>query len=178
MDNLKTDTLADAAVALARLAGLDLTDPQRDFLVSMFAVREDGKWASSIAEVMLGRDTEAVLMARALAGLLLLDERVVWSTYRPITYRCNFSHFVGLLHRVCEADPSVADLKAFGNNGQERVERLSTGAQVRFTTHQRDQRGWTCDMVIVQESEHWTDQQRSQVLPCLASVSNSQLVLA
>jgi hypothetical protein len=175
---INTDAPVHAAFDLADVAGLDLSDDQGECLAAMLAVREDNRWATSDVAVALGRDAEQVLTVRALAGLLLFDERILWTAYRPITYRCAFDHFTHLLHRIGDAGHAPADLTACRGNGRERVYRTSTAAEVRFTGHRANHRGMTCDTLIVQESDHWTHEQQAQLMPVMASVSNPQLVRA
>lgn len=173
-----TDTLTSSAIELAHLAGLELADSQRDLLTAMLTVGSDRKWVRHNVDMAGGRDVAPVLHARALAGLLLLDERVIWSTHLSSTFSDTFEWFVALVRHLDEADGLATQVKVIRRNGEQRVMCQRTDALVRFTKHSRSVRGYSSDTAIVQEADHWTDRLRLAMQPTLASAANPQIICA
>lgn len=174
--NAVTKTLASSAIELAHLAGLELADWQKESLTAMLTVGSDSKWVNSDVDVVDHRDTDAILHVRALAGLLLLDERVIWSTYLRSAFSVAFDWFVALVRHLDEVDGVATQVKVVRRNGEEHVICERTGALVKFTRHCRPVRGYSFDTAIIQDAQHWTDRPRAEILPTLASASNPQIV--
>lgn len=171
-----TDTLAGSAIELASMAGLELTAEQNGRLITMLATRDDGSWVSRDAVVL--DEPDAALYARLLAGLLLLDERIVWTAASRRDVRHAFDRISDLLHRVVALDASMTDLKVCRRNGEERIWRTGTAGSVRFMTHLTGCRGLTFDTAIIQDSERWPLRQQDDLLPCMASARNPQIIRA
>jgi hypothetical protein len=65
------------AIDLARLAGLELDPWQQDFLIASLGEDADGRWAAMECALVVPRQNgkNAVLLARELAGLFILEEQ-------------------------------------------------------------------------------------------------------
>ncbi|MCX4468735.1 hypothetical protein OOK41_00115 [Micromonospora sp. NBC_01655] len=86
----------------------------------------------------------AVLEARALAGLLLLGERLImWSAHEYKTAMEQFRRVVWILGRLgTRLNDNLYDvdgilIKVINTNGEESLERLDTGAQIKFVAGSR-----------------------------------------
>lgn len=75
-------TTGPEAIELAASAGLFLDEWQQDLLTSWLGETEDGKWAAATVGLMVSRQNGkgALLEARELAGLFLLEEPVIVHT--------------------------------------------------------------------------------------------------
>jgi phage terminase large subunit-like protein len=176
----------EAAVELARLAGLVLDPWQRDSLELMLAVRADGKWACfEFAEIVARQNGKgSILEARALAGLFLLGEQLImWSAHEVKTALEAFRRLRALLVNLGESvnenliDVDGVLVKVSNTNGQESLERLDTGQRVKFIARSKGSgRGFSGDVNIVDEAFAYTDDQHAALLPTMSARPNPQLI--
>jgi hypothetical protein len=157
---------ADAA-ELAMLAGLELNEGQAETLREGLRVRQDGKWEHFN---YWGAD-EAVLQARALAGLLLFsDQRVVWCgrhvhhAFRRLAWRLTERpQLTGQVERIRAA------------NGEQRIE-LVNGSRLMFiSTRSGAGRGFSADLLVVDDSIGLPAGRRAEMIPMLHAASNPQV---
>jgi hypothetical protein len=146
-----TGTIGDAASEMYRMvAGRDLDEWQRTMLGEMLTRGPDGKWTTP--EVRAGLDARPLLEARALAGLFLLDENVVWSTARAEATKEAFGRLRALIEGAEALRLQVRRCSAA--NGQQAIE-LRNGHRLRFMTRTRSSgRGLSTDCHIADE---WLD---------------------
>lgn len=143
------------AVELAAEAGLELDDWQAWYLDGALAYRPDGRWVSFENGLVVPRQDGkgAIIEARILAGLFLLEERLL--TYTAHEFKTAQEHF----HRISnliESTPRLTRLlKPRGIRraaGQEGIE-LKSGARLRFLARSAGSgRGFSGDVVFLDEA--------------------------
>jgi phage terminase large subunit-like protein len=173
-------------VALAGAAGLDLDPWQSDALDLMLSVRDDGRWACfEYAEIVSRQNGKgSILEARALAGMLLLQERLImWSAHEVKTALEGFRRLRACLTALGEAAGDnliVIDdiqIKVNNTNGREGFERLDTGQRVIFVARSKGSgRGFSGDVNIIDEAYAYTDDQHSALMPTMSARPNPQLI--
>jgi hypothetical protein len=162
----------DEAIALARLAGLELDDWQQFVLRESLGERPDGKWSAPTVGLVVGRQNgkNAILEARELAGLFLLGERlIIHSAHEQKTAT---EHFRRVLNRI-KSTPQLAKrlLKPTAGKGSEAIELLD-GARIFFSTRTGGGgRGLTVDLMVYDEAMHLTEDERSALTPTMAAQS-------
>lgn len=179
-------SLGEEAVELARRAGLVLDPWQADSIRLMLSVREDGKWACfEYGEIVARQNGKgAILEARALAGLFLLEERLImWSAHEYKTAMEGFRRFKALLKQLGEPlsenliDVDGVHIKVINTNGEESFERLDTGARVKFIARSKGSgRGFSGDCNIIDEAFAYTLLQQDALMPTMSARPNPQIV--
>lgn len=164
------------AIQLAASAGLVL-DPWQ-CQVMHDSLREDarGRWSAFEVGVIVSRQNGkgSALEARVLAGMLLFGERLIlWSAHETKTA---FEAF-----RRCEdlfrSDPDLFKLvkTIHRSNGSEGIE-LHNGSRLRFVARSKGSgRGFSADLIILDEAYALTSDQMSALIPTLASRPNPQI---
>jgi phage terminase large subunit-like protein len=173
-------------VELARRAGLVLDPWQADSIELMLSVREDGKWSCfEYGEIVARQNGKgAILEARALAGLFLLDEKLImWSAHEYKTAMEGFRRFKALLKQLGEPlsenmiDVDGVHIKVINTNGEESFERLDTGARVKFIARSKGSgRGFSGDCNIIDEAFAYTLLQQDALMPTMSARPNPQIV--
>lgn len=160
------------AIELAALAGLDLDDWQQFVLVNALGERRDGRWAAPTVGLVVGRQNgkNAILEARELAGLFLLDERViVHSAHEQATSSEHFRRLLALIESVPEFDRRV--LKAVHGKGSEAIE-LRGGQRVLFKTRTGGGgRGFSVDLLVFDEAMILSPAAKAALIPTMAARS-------
>jgi hypothetical protein len=164
------------AIALSKSAGLILDPWQASFLTDSLAEDDDGNWAAFECGLLVSRQNGkgSALEARILAGLNLFGEKMIlWSAHETKT---SFEAF-----RRCEQlfDGSTAlrkQVKAIHRaNGNESIE-LRNGARLRFVARTKGSgRGFSADLIILDEAYALTSEQMAALIPTLASRANPQI---
>lgn len=159
-----------------RLAGLDLNAAQTADLREMLHLHpESGKWRWPTWTVAAPQQSAELIAARALLGLLILDENVLWTAQgRPALTDA----FQRLVHTVNQLD-AADTVKISRANGEERIERLDTGKRIQFICTYRpgSGRGYSCDLLIVGQGSI-TEQVRRDLMPTMATRPNPQILYA
>jgi hypothetical protein len=160
-------TLADDAAELAEMAGLVLDAGQRQLLRDGMGKTADGRWAAC----EIRGAGQAVLLARELAGLFLLDERILHAAG-------DYSAAAGAFRRAAEAIESCEEMRhrvkrMTRAHGAEGIE-LYSGARARFAFW-RSGRGYACDCLITEVAASLDEDARMQLLPCLAGRPDPQI---
>lgn len=171
---------------LARRAGLVLDPWQADSIELMLSVREDGKWSCfEYGEIVARQNGKgAILEARALAGLFLLDEKLImWSAHEYKTAMEGFRRFKALLKSLGVSlsenliDVDGVHIKVINTNGEESFERLDTGARVKFIARSKGSgRGFSGDCNIIDEAFAYTLIQQDALMPTMSARPNPQIV--
>jgi len=164
------------AIKLAATAGLVLDGWQQDLLVDALGETKDGHWACFEVACIVSRQNGkgSILEARVLAGLFLFGERLIlWSAHEMKTCMEAF--------RRCEAlfmgDPELAKhVKAIHkSNGSESIE-LKNGSRLKFVARTKGSgRGFSADLVILDEAYALTDEQIAAIMPTLSAKPNPQV---
>lgn len=169
-------TSGGEAVELAARAGLTLDPWQQLILRDALGEREDGKWSAFEAAVIVARQNGkgAVLEARVLAGLFLLDERLLLYSAHE------FKTAVEMFKRIEEL---VAGTAAFRRRvkhvsrtrGEEGIE-LFTGQRLRFVARSTGSgRGFTGDLNIWDECQNLSNASVDALMPTMSARPNPQL---
>jgi hypothetical protein len=182
-------TLGPEACELAERAGLTPDPWQADAIDLLLSCREDGKWACFEYGEILARQNGkgALLEIRVLAGFLLLgEELIMWSAHEYKTAMEAFRRFRTLLRRLGKlVNPNNENLldvggvliKISNTNGEESFERLDTGARVKFVARSKGSgRGFSGDLIIIDESFAYTLLQQEALMPALAARPNPQII--
>lgn len=135
---------ADAAELYKIVTGEELESNSR--LADMFAVEPDGRWTLRVVHGATGQ----LLAARAFAGLLLLDEQLIWSFYRNVTLRDVFKRTAAALDGSDALRGQVQRIRRA--NGEQQIE-MRSGARLRFINRDRGRggRGISADCHLLDE---------------------------
>jgi hypothetical protein len=164
------------ATKLAAIAGINLHPWQQ--LVLDVALRKDdeGRWASTEVGLVVPRQNGKgdVLIARELAGLFLFGEHLILhSAHEFKTASDGYTRLLAAIESSPDLDAQVA--KKLGGHGNEMI-KLKNGNRIQFIARtQGSGRGFTADLVILDEAYNLTDGQMSALLPTMAAVDNPQL---
>ncbi len=186
-------TLGPEACALARQAGLVADDWQQESVAAILAIRSDRRWAcQSYAEFVARQNGKgSILEIRVLFGFLVLGEReIVWTAHLFNTAIKAFIRlktlFKALGRQVNEKDDELWGVtipglgrevlvKFTNTNGKESITRLDTMAKIDFLARSSGGgRGFTGDLLIIDEAFAFTDEQQAALLPSLSARSMEQ----
>jgi hypothetical protein len=174
--------LADDAGFLASAYGL-IPDPWQDSILhGWMGVRADGKWAASRAGLSVPRQNgkNAALEIRELFGLVDLGERFLHTAHEVKTARKAFLRLLGFFDNpqtFPELHDLVLDIRR--TNGQEAI-LLRNGGGVEFVARTKSSgRGFTVDVLVLDEAQELTDEALSALLPTISAApkGNPQQIL-
>lgn len=164
------------AIDLAANAGLVLDPWQEAVMHDALGETAAGTWAAFEVGLIVGRQNGkgSCLECRVLAGLNLFDERLIlWSAHETKTAFEAFRRVEELFTNVDELRRQVK--KVSHANGDEGIE-LRNGARLRFVARTKGSgRGFSADLVILDEAYALTNDQMSALLPTLSSRANPQV---
>lgn len=157
-------------VELCERVGLVLDPWQQLCLEYGLGERGDGTWASFEVAVNVARQNGKgeLLMARELAGLFLLDERLILhSAHFFNTAKMAFERIATLINSTPMLKKRIK--RIWTGRGMESVELLS-GAKLDFVARQNNQgRGMTTNCVILDEAQVLTEEPMRALLPTLST---------
>jgi phage terminase large subunit-like protein len=164
------------AVDLAASAGVFLDPWQQLSLEVMLGRRPDGKWAAfEFGELVARQNGKGeILLARALAGLFLFDERLMMHSAHE--FKTAAEAFLRI-KAVIDGAPHLSKLvKAMpSSHGNEGVE-LVTGQRLRFVARSKSSgRGFTGDTLLLDEVQQLPRSAIGAVLPTLSARPNAQV---
>lgn len=164
------------AVALAKLAGLELDPWQQMALDVSLGERADGSWAAFEVGLVVGRQNGkgSVIEARELAGLFLFDEELIVHTAHVFsTAKEGFRR----IRRLIEGTPDMAAKVAQIRQSNEEVSiELRSGQRLRFLARNSvTGRGLTGDCVILDEAYRLGPDEMGALLPTLSARPNPQI---
>lgn len=164
------------AIALASSAGLHLDPWQQHVLTGGLGETPAGRWSAFEVGLIVGRQSGkgSLLEARVLAGLNLFGERLIlWSAHETKTSFEAFRRCEDLFTNVDELRKQVKAVHR--SNGTEGIE-LRNGARLRFVARTRGSgRGFSADLVILDEAYALTSEQMAALIPTLASRPDPQI---
>ena len=179
----------EAAIRLAKMAGLKLDPWQKFAMRKSCSLRDDQtwnpyngryeyKWAAMEVGLMLSRQNGkgGFLEARELAGLFLFgEELLIHSAHKFDTSRQHFSRISGLI----ESTPSMMKevMRIPHGHGEEGVE-LKNGQTLQFRTRGGSGgggRGFSCDCLVLDEAMFLGAQMISDLMPTLSARRNPQI---
>lgn len=172
------------AVELAAYADLHLDPWQAFVLKHAFGERPDGKWAAFEVGVLVSRQNGkgSILEARELAGLFLLDERlIVHSAHQFDTSLEAFRRLLELIEGRDEFSRRVKRVsRAHGEEGIElygpTARRVTGGQRIRFRTRTKGGgRGFSGDCLVLDEAMVLPESFHGAILPILSARPNPQV---
>jgi hypothetical protein len=178
------------AIALAEAAGLFLDPWQQDSLTTMLAVDDVSRWVCFEYCELVSRQNGkgAILEARVLAGILLFGEKLImWTAHEYKTAIELFIRLKVLFRRLIEAgELGEGDVKVYhDNNGRGFDLLVADGVvldeprRIRFIARSEGSgRGFSGDLVIIDEAYAYTPEQQSALLPTMSARPNPQIVYA
>jgi hypothetical protein len=174
-------SLGKKAVELAASAGLKLDPWQQDALKASLGLMPDGRWASFEVGLNVARQNGkgAILEARELAGLFLLDEKLLIHTAHE--FKTSSEHFRRLQALIHDTPDLHAKVKrnnagrAVGyrlSHGEESIE-LSSGARILFATRTKSAgRGFAAaDFIAFDEAMFISEAMVGALIPIMAARS-------
>ncbi|ASU85957.1 hypothetical protein CDO52_00775 [Nocardiopsis gilva YIM 90087] len=164
------------AVDLAASAGLILDPWQQLALETSLGERADGSWSAFECGLIVGRQNGkgSILEARELAGLFLFGEELI--IHSAHEFKTSKEHF-RRMERLIKANPDfLARVDRFHrSHGEEGVE-LKDGRRLVFATRTGGGgRGFSGDLIILDEAYNLTDDHMAALLPTLSARPNPQL---
>ena len=158
------------------MAGLELDPWQEYILTSALGEDADGKWAAFEVGVVVPRQNGkgSVLEARELAGLFLLDERLLThSAHQFDTSLEAFRRLLMLIESTPDFDRRVRRVSR--SHGEEGIELLG-GQRIRFRTRTKGGgRGFSGDLLVLDEAMILPESTMGALMPTLAARPNPQV---
>lgn len=166
----------EEAVELAAMAGLELDPWQQLVLRESLGVKRNGDWAAFEVALVVPRQNGkgAVLEARELAGLFLLEEQfIVHSAHLFDTSLEAFRRLLTRIEETPELDQRVRRVRR--SHGEEGIE-IKGGQRIRFRSRTRGGgRGFSCDCLILDESMFLPEFAHGALVPTLSAMPNPQV---
>lgn len=166
----------DDAVKLAEVAGLNLDPWEQDVLRGALGEDKAGKWSAFEVGLVCARQNgkTEVLIARILAGLFLLEERlIIFSAHQFDTALEAFQRLIDIVDAVPELRDRVAKIQHA--NGKEGIT-LQSGQRVKFKARtKKGGRGFTGDCLIYDEAFDLPELAHGSTLPTLSARPNPQV---
>jgi hypothetical protein len=170
----RSDTGTEA-VGLAADVGLKL-DPWEAFVLERSLNERADKWAAFEVGLLVSRQNGkgAILEARELAGLFLLDEQLILhSAHEYKTAAEGFRRILALIENSDMLRRRVKQVRT--SHGEEGVELLS-GQRLRFIARSTGSgRGFTGDCIILDEAYNLPDAMVEALMPTVSARPNPQL---
>lgn len=171
--------LAKDAIELAGVAGLDLDEWQKHDLTVMMGQRSDGRWAAAEhAEIVARQNGKgSILEVRELAGLFLLEERLILhSAHLAVTATEAQNRLLTLIENCPDLDRMV---QRVSRSSQDQSITTKRGGRVMFKTRTKGGgRGLTGDCVVLDEGMYLYWQQMAALMPTISARPNPQIIYA
>ena len=170
-----TSSAGAEAIELAAMAGLVL-DPWEALVLDVaLAEGDDGRWAAAEVGVCVPRQNgkNAILEARELAGLFLLDERlIIQSAQHFKTAKEHFRRLLSLVESTPDLDRRVS--RVIRAHGEEGIE-LRDGSRILFVARTRSSgRGFSAPLVVFDEAMYLAEAAIGALVPTQSAMRNRQ----
>ena len=172
---------ADEASEFASAYGLTPDEWQHSVLAGWLAQRADGKWSHSRCGLSVPRQNgkNALLEIRELFGMVGLGEKILHTAHELKTARKAFVRLSSFFEDPVNY-PELADLVSVIRkaNGQEAII-LTNGGSVEFVARSKGSaRGYTVDVVVMDEAQEMSDEALEALGPTTASapLKNRQMI--
>jgi hypothetical protein len=172
----KPNGLADTALDVAAIAGLELDEWQANVLADSMRLAAHGRWAAREVGVIVGRQNGkgSILEARQVAGLFVLGERL--QVHSAHEFKTCYEHFRRVKDLVEGCDLLADQVDIVRTAAGDQAIELKNGCRIRFIARSRTSgRGFTADTVYLDEAFQLDDQTIGALLPSLSARKNSQL---
>lgn len=165
------------AVELAASVGVFLDPWQQLFLTDCLGERVDGKWAAREAGLLVARQNGKgeVLLCLGLAGLFLLEERLVMHSAHE--FKTAAEAFLRIKTVIDGSDDLRRQVKTIRtSHGEEGIE-LTDGRRLRFVARSKSSgRGFTGDRIILDEAQQLPMRAVRALIPTLRARPNPQII--
>jgi hypothetical protein len=169
-------TSGPEAVDLCAAFGVHLDPWQAHVLMGGLGERPDGKWSAFEVAAIVSRQNGKgeILLARQLAGLFLLNERLIMhSAHEYKTAAEAFARIKAVIDGSDELRRAVKTIRT--SHGEEGIE-LRNGNRLRFVARSKGSgRGFTADCIILDEAYELGPEQMAAMLPTLSARPNPQV---
>lgn len=165
----------DEVAEFAAQFGLDLFPWQRLVLRTALGERVDGRWAASEVGLVVPRQNGkgSVIEARELGGLFLLGERTI--THTAHEFKTAVEAFRRIRTIIDGSDELTRRVKAIIKMPNPTIE-LVSGARLMFVARSGGSgRGFSGDVVILDEAYDLTQDQMDALVPTLTTAENPQI---
>ena len=175
--NVRANSWEDVA-DLSASFGVTLDEWQENVLEAAMGERSDGRWAARTVGLSTPRQNgkSQLIVARALAGILLFDERLIMiSAHQQDTAREIFMRLVDILETHPTLDSRVA---TYGRALNREYIRFTSGQEVRFKARSKGGgRGFSADCLLLDEAQDLADLEWQAILPTMSARANPQVWL-
>lgn len=163
------------AARILKAGGLILDPWQADVLEDWMGRAASGRWASSTCGGSVPRQNGKSLLVqgRAIAGMLMLNEQVIYTAHLQKTATETFEEMRDFFEgpRIAK---HVAEIKTA--IGREQII-LRSGARIKFLARTRNGgRGQHGDLLIIDEAQEIDENQQASFLPAISASLNPQTV--
>jgi len=170
-------SLGDEAVALYEKSGRTAFDWQRFIVNAILAKNDDGLWTHMQFGYAVPRQNgkNEIIAIRELIGLKN-GERILHTAHRTTTSAAAFNRLLAILEEMgYEEDEDYTKIKA---TGREQIKFLRDGkGQIDFRTRSSTGGlGESFDLLVIDEAQEYTDDQRSALMYTIAASQNPQTV--
>src|SRR5690625_3406007 len=170
-------SLGDEAVALYEKSGRTAFDWQRFIVNAILAKNDDGLWTHMQFGYAVPRQNgkNEIIAIRELKGLQD-GERILHTAHRTTTSAAAFNRLLAILEEMgYEEDEDFHKIKA---TGREHIKFLTEGGgQIDFRTRSSTGGlGESFDLLVIDEAQEYTDDQRSALMYTIAASQNPQTV--
>src|SRR5690625_4332132 len=171
-------SLGDEAVALYEKSGRTAFDWQRFIVNAILAKNDDGLWTHMQFGYAVPRQNgkNEIIAIRELKGLED-GERILHTAHRTTTSAAAFNRLLAILEEMgYEEDEDYTKIKA---TGREQIKFLRDGkGQIDFRTRSSTGGlGESFDLLIIDEAQEYTDDQRSALMYTIAASPNPQTIM-
>lgn len=171
-----SSSAGDEVIDLAATAGLILDPWQQFVLRNAMGERADGRWAAFEVGLAVARQQGkgSVLEARELAGLVLFGEMQIVHTAHEL--KTSMKHFKRLIRLFDGSDDLRKRVKkVINSNGKEGLEMVNGAVLECLARTKNAGRGFTGDLVVLDEAYALTDEQMEASMPTMLAVDNAQV---
>lgn len=170
--------VGDDAIALAMTAGLVLDEWQQHVLRCSLGFRENGLFAAPEMTLIVPRQNgkNAVLEARELAGLFLLNEETMLHSAHQV--KTAQEAYLRIKSLIVSDEDLEGEVLQFYNSAQEIAVHLKNGHRLKFVaraTGRGSGRGFSGDFVVLDEAFDIPQEVLSDLLPTLSARKNPQV---
>lgn len=169
------ESMGDQAVEYYERSGREAFDWQKFMINAIMARNSDGLWTHMNFGYAVPRQNgkNEIIAIRELYGLEE-GERVLHTAHRTNTSKAAFDRLVAILEESgCENQVDFTSIKARGNESIE----LVGGGRIDFRTRtSTGGLGESFDLLVVDEAQEYTDDQRSALMYTIAASPNPQTI--
>src|SRR5690625_5160410 len=171
------NSLGDEAIKLYEKSGRTAYDWQRFLVDAMLAKNDEGLWTHIQFGYSIPRQNgkNEVVAIRELKGLFD-GERILHTAHRTTTSAAAFNRLVAILEEMgYKAQEDFHHIRA---TGREHIKLYETGGQIDFRTRSSTGGlGESVDLLVIDEAQEYTDDERSALMYTIAASMNPQTVM-